>query len=127
MFLYFMFEKEHLTFGGHQNFLKTNKNLNIMKKVMVLLAAFMLLGSVGAFAGEKSIIKTVSKSVVKAESNTVNNTVLVKNYSYMSKCGVLWECENCQEYSAMQWFVVTITLDALCGFPDIDEIDISFP
>jgi hypothetical protein len=65
MFLYITTEKEHLTFGGHQNSFNNFKKLNIMKKVMVLLAAFMLLGSVGAFAG-KSI--KISKSEVKKNS-----------------------------------------------------------
>lgn len=50
-----------------------------------------------------------------------------KTYTYQSKCGVTWECNNCQEYTVVQWVAVTVILDALCDFPTIDEIDIIFP
>ena len=85
MFLYFMFEKEHLTFGGHQNFLKTNKNLNIMKKVMVLLAAFMLLGSFGAFASKKSFdLKDIDNTELNSDSGKFEKKTLIAGYKCFS-------------------------------------------
>jgi hypothetical protein len=100
-----------------------------MKKVIVLLAAFMLLGSVGAFAGKAHKASVLKEKIIKLakKSPSTEKLSLVKNYSYISSCGETWECNNCQTYTGLQWVAVMAILDSLCDYPDIDEITIAFP
>ena len=101
-----------------------------MKKIMPLLAAFMLFGSVGAFASKFSIQPIEQKVENQTNEHALTQVItnaLVKPLSYTSSCGDTWECTNCPNYTPTQWIIVTITLESLCGFPDVDSILITFP
>ncbi len=99
MLLYFTGEKQHLKIWWPPKLISNKQNLKFMKKVMVLFAAFMLLGSVGAFAGKSSPLKE------KRSATELKNTiVVVSDLSgvFSTSCGY-WNFEiTCPSCSCSQ-------------------------
>jgi hypothetical protein len=88
---------------------------------MILLTAFMLLGSVGAFAGKASLYKT---SDSKSESSLGGVDYILKpvKWTQTSSCGipysVSWECYNlCVQNTFTIWQMqqqTQVEIDAAC-------------
>lgn len=97
-----------------------------MKKVMVFMVAFMLLGSIGAWAGMNKEYKITESNIEKVKEVEASKTpVYGMSWQVTSSCGVTytvtWSCLACLigEYYAIDAYVHEL-VDSWCG--NIDPV-----